>query len=538
MSGCSRKRKKNRLANYVSRTSFLVPFAALLIGSVSLAQEAKQLSGEKSADAKRESDLFMAGRSAAKEQRYDDAVREFQAAIAINSKNKLYYDNLGYCMNKLRRYDKAIEALNHSISLDAKNSYAYRELGISFCGKQQPEKAIEFLRQAVSLNQSDVVNRRWLGYALYQAKQYDAAVSALDEALKLRPDNFDANYWRGVSLFKLSRFDDADQSLAKAASLRPNDFNANFWRGISLVRVRKFKDAVSSFERAHEVKPDDQAARLELFACYLASNQTKKAASVYPHLLLTIGGFLAFVYVVWFATLLPFSLPIRDKTLPGFWFSLAWLGLFIEGQGAFLLLLASFPSLGLHETVLTGVIVAGLPIMAVALMGFARQPWGEPFRWPPRFGDPKTILISILLIFGTVLIANLFAQLYGYVTNKSFPLQRTIPLIRNALQANPVVAWVGIALVIPCVEEILFRGLLFGAFQKMWGITGAVVGSSVIFVLVHLQLVGFLALFLLGLILAWARLRSGSLGLPIALHALNNSMAMLLLTFAPPPSGA
>jgi len=42
-------------------------------------------------------------------------------------------------------------------------------------------------------------------------------------------------------------------------------------------------------------------------------------------------------------------------------------------------------------------------------------------------------------------------------------------------------------------------------------------------------------LFLIGLTLAWARLRTVSLGLPIALHALNNAIAMLILTFLLPP---
>jgi membrane protease YdiL (CAAX protease family) len=242
------------------------------------------------------------------------------------------------------------------------------------------------------------------------------------------------------------------------------------------------------------------------------------------------------IYCVWLAILLPFSLPVRAKMFPGLLFSFAWLGLFLEGQVAFLFLLAALPALGIHETILTGAMVAGLPIIAVALMGFARQPWGEPFRWPPRFGSSKIMLISVLLIFAIVVITSGFAQLYIHLTNKPFPSQRTIPLIRNALQVNPVTAWLGIAFVIPCVEEILFRGLLFGAFQKIWGVTGAVIVSSFLFVCVHLQIIGFLALFLLGLILAWARLRSGSLGLPIVLHSLNNSITMAVLTFAPPPS--
>src|SRR5205807_4995458 len=191
--------------------------------------------------------------------------------------------------------------------------------------------------------------------------------------------------------------------------------------------------------------------------------------------------------------------------------------------------------LGLHESVLSGAIAAALPIIAVAAIGFARQPWGEPFRWPLRFGDPKIIFISVLLVFGSLLVAGAFAQLYSSVTNKPFPLQRTIPLIRSALQANPAIAWIAVALVIPCAEEIIFRGLLYGAFQKIWGITGAILGSSILFVCVHLQFVGSLALLCLGLILAWTRTRTGSLGLPIALHGLNNAIAMLVITLAPHP---
>ena len=133
-----------------------------------------------------------------------------------------------------------------------------------------------------------------------------------------------------------------------------------------------------------------------------------------------------------------------------------------------------------------------------------------------------------------LLVSGAFGQLYTHLTHKPFPLQRTIPLIRSALLANPATAWIGIALVIPCVEEILFRGLLFGAFQKSMGVTGAVLASAFIFVCIHLQLFGFLGLFMLGLILAWARLKTGSLGLPIALHGLNNAIAMAVITFGPP----
>jgi len=370
---------------------------------------------------------------------------------------------------------------------------------------------------------------------LYRDKHYAEAASEYEKCVEIDYGDFRAHLFLGFSYYHLRRFDDAAKALRRACDLNPEDFDANLWLGVNLDRTRAFKEAVSRLEKAHELKPDNTVASRELFIAYLGVGELEKAGALYPRVVRMIGGVFGVVYCVWLAALLPFSLLVRSRMFPGLVFSFAWLGLYVEGQIAFLLILVSMPWLGLHETILTGAAIAGLPIIAVALIGFARQPWGEPFRWPPRFGSAKTILISVLLIFLTLLVANAFAQLYVHATNKPFPLQRTIPLMRNALRANPVAAWIGIAFIIPCVEEILFRGLLFGAFQKMWGVAGAILASSFLFVCVHLQIIGFLALFLVAVILGWARLRSGSLGLPIVLHSLNNAIAMAVLTFGPPP---
>lgn len=510
------------------------PLFYLLVvwGSSALAQ---QPSGDKTTESAAYKEHFQAGRRLVEQQRYDEAVREFQTALASNPKDTHLYDNLGFCFRKLHKYDAAARALNTATSINPRDKYAHLELAIVYCDRRDFAHAIELLNECISLNPLDAAPRFWLGYALYAEKKDQDAIAAFDEALKVHPKDFDTNYYRGLSLFRLKRTQEAAESLAIAVEARPDDFDANLWRGMSLAREHDFKNAASSFEKAHQIKPEDKIARFQLFSCLLASNQPEKASAVYPRLLLCIGLIFVFIYAIWFVVLLPFSLFVRDKPFPGFWFCFAWLGLFIEGQAAFLILLASLPSLHWHESVLSGTSLAALPIIIVACVGFARQPWGEPFRWPLRFGNPKLIMICVTGIFGLLLVVNGFALLYSSVTHNPYPMQRTIPLIRGALQANPVAAWLAVVLVVPCVEEILFRGLLFAAFQKVWGITGATLASSVLFVLIHLQLVGFLFLFVLGLILAWARLRTSSLGLPIALHAFNNALALLILTFVQSP---
>ena len=516
---------------------FLAVF--LILCSFGVAQEQKPVderqrnAGPVPVESKSDNEHYEAGRSLEEQARYEDATREFQRAISINSKNSFYYDDLAFCLEKLERYDEAIEVVNQAISLNPKDSYAYRELGIGYYAKLQLEKAIKALRQAVSLDPSDFFSHLYLGYALYRSHNYDAASNALHEALKLDPKDFDAQYWRGLSSLRAGRFEEASRSLGKAAELRPSDFNANFWRGMSLVRAHKFLEAIPSFEKAREIKPQDKASRDELFTCYLATQQFQKGARMFPFFVVALGGVLTVVYVVGFGLLLAFSLPVRSATFPTLRFSVAWLALFFVGQNAFFLLFTLFPPLGLNESVFSGIMVAASPIILVAANGFARQPWGAPFQWPLRFGSWKVAAMSFLLLLLLFLMSAAFSWLYMQIMHKSLPLQHTIPLIQRALRTNPLIAWLAVPLVLPVIEEILFRGLFYGAFEKRWGIRGAILGSAFVFACVHLQVVGFVYLFCIGVILAWARSRSGSLGLPIAIHGLNNATALLALTFLP-----
>jgi membrane protease YdiL (CAAX protease family) len=371
-----------------------------------------------------------------------------------------------------------------------------------------------------------------LANSLFSQKNYEEAAREYQKCVDLDPRDFRAHLFLGISFYDLHRYDDAIDALKKADELWPGNFDANLWLGISRARIGQFKDAVPNLEKAREARKEDKFARRELALCYFITGQPEQAFQLYPRVIGIIGGVLLLIYFAWFAAMLPFSLPIRNTPFPGLRFSFAWLALFIEGQIAFLFLLPSLRWLKLPESVFTGSALAGLPIVTIAAARFARQPWGVPFRWPLRFGTPKTLLISLGLLFLNVLVGAGFSKLYVELVHKPVPLQPIIPFIKNALQANAVIAWLLVALAIPLIEEVLFRGLLFGAFEKRWGVKGAILGSSFLFVCVHLQLVGFLYPFCFGLILGWARWQSRSLGLPILIHSLNNAMALLALTFS------
>jgi len=380
----------------------------------------------------------------------------------------------------------------------------------------------------------EVNKHRSSAKSLYRKKRYEEAAREYQQCVDLNPEDFEASLGIGYCFYNLQRYEEAVAALEKARLLRPDSHNGNLWLGLSLTRLGRFKEAVAPFERAHAARKDDEVTRRQLFFCYLVSGRGQNAFDLYPTLIANGAKALVLVYILWFAALLPFSLPLRSKMFPGLWFSVSWVGLFLEGQFAFILLLAALPWQSLNENVLTGTIPAALPVIAVAATGFARQPWGAPFRWPLRFGSLKALVISFLAVLLIQAMSAASSHFYTQVTNKPAPMQNSVPFIQNAFSTSPAVAWLAVAFFIPLAEEILFRGLIFGALEKRWGIKGAILISAFLFTCIHFQLVGFLYLFCFGLVLGWARWKSGSLGLPVLLHSLNNMAASLVFTMARP----
>lgn len=180
---------------------------------------------------------------------------------------------------------------------------------------------------------------------------------------------------------------------------------------------------------------------------------------------------------------------------------------------------------------------------------------------PPVLTFLATLAQDAALVGGAVLVAA--ARLNGRVTGAHFGLRPTRPVSAAAYviggyvlfvivaavwttvmdvterenvavdlgTRDSLAAFAGAALLVcvvaPLAEELFFRGFLFGALRRR-GLVVAAGVSGLAFGLAHLggSPVGFIVpLALLGILLALLYERTGSLYPPIALHALNNSIA-------------
>lgn len=100
-------------------------------------------------------------------------------------------------------------------------------------------------------------------------------------------------------------------------------------------------------------------------------------------------------------------------------------------------------------------------------------------------------------------------------------------------QTNVVTPWrlsgLALALLAAVAEEAFFRRLLFDRLLPL-GAVAAVVGSAVVFALVHVPLYGTSVLWLdlgAGALLSWQRVATGSWASPAITHAFANALAVL-----------
>jgi membrane protease YdiL (CAAX protease family) len=91
-------------------------------------------------------------------------------------------------------------------------------------------------------------------------------------------------------------------------------------------------------------------------------------------------------------------------------------------------------------------------------------------------------------------------------------------------------AWVIMALFLaPLIEELLFRGVLYGGYRKTFGSVGAAVSTTLLFVFFHItEAIYFWPAFIfiagMASVALWVRLRSGAIGPAVAVHFGYNAM--------------
>jgi membrane protease YdiL (CAAX protease family) len=193
-------------------------------------------------------------------------------------------------------------------------------------------------------------------------------------------------------------------------------------------------------------------------------------------------------------------------------------------------MMRSNPDMPIVITVIT--IAAAAVIMALLI----RRSW--PVQWSraelPGFGFTQPV--NKLYFPGAIILGFVALLLGGAITHLlagHHPVHQDVAVMAGKVSPDMrILLALLVVCVAPFVEELVFRGVLLSGLASRMRIGWAMLVSAIVFGCVHLPDFKFAwypvpALILLGLVLAWLRVRTRSLWPSITLHAANNFFAVL-----------
>lgn len=156
-----------------------------------------------------------------------------------------------------------------------------------------------------------------------------------------------------------------------------------------------------------------------------------------------------------------------------------------------------------------------------------------------RNGPFKLIMYGVftwMAAIPCVVVAYLLAAKYLGSQGSSNPvISFVMQAARNNSVAAAVIFYVTLGVLAPICEEILFRGFLYTALRRYWGILPSMLLSAALFAGIHLDAGGFLPLMTLGMLFAFTLEKTRSILPCMVAHGLWNSgtFTMVLLVFSP-----
>jgi len=185
---------------------------------------------------------------------------------------------------------------------------------------------------------------------------------------------------------------------------------------------------------------------------------------------------------------------------------------------------------------IVGVIPAHLLTLLLAwvmVTEFGKRPFWKSlnFFWPPALGPWKGIGLSFIF---AALLLGMGALVTYLIGGGKTDLDK---LIESSYQARLVTAFLAV-FTAPLVEEIVYRGMLYPASQRLLGMGWAIAIVSFLFAGVHYiqyqaNLGVFTAIVILSISLTVIRALSNSLMIPFVIHLIFNGIQSLYFVIEP-----
>jgi tetratricopeptide (TPR) repeat protein len=174
---------------------------------------------------------------------FEEAAKEFQKAIDLDTADPRAYTNLAFCLRKMDKPDEALQLFEKAATLNPTDPTARKNLAASYVDMGRDAIAsgafadgIKLFEKALELDSTLVQTEFDLGNAYSQAAQadttpagkkakYEQAMIMYNRVLTRTPDHVDAIFNLGTAYLAMERIEEALPFLKKAVDLDPKAYD-------------------------------------------------------------------------------------------------------------------------------------------------------------------------------------------------------------------------------------------------------------------------------------------------------------------------
>jgi serine/threonine-protein kinase len=169
------------------------------------------------------------GKALEQEQQRGEAIRYYQAAVAIRPKANLGHHHLGLTLLLDGRMEEAAEQFRQAVDIDPTDTFSHHLLAGPLLRLGRQDEAIDRLQVAVGLNPNDITLRTHLGTLLENAGRSAEALACHQKAVALDPTNWLAQNRLRSLLVRLGRGEEARTAWQRSLERDPPEHDA--WYG-------------------------------------------------------------------------------------------------------------------------------------------------------------------------------------------------------------------------------------------------------------------------------------------------------------------
>ncbi len=219
---------------------------------------------------------FNLGQAYQEGQRLNDAIREYEHALALKPDIHAAYSNIAAIYLDQKLYDKGEEMLLKVTSLAPDFTEGFINLAVLYIRRQDPDKALNALNRALQINPESFAAHFNKGEALTQKGDFKAALESYKEAVHLRPDLESFRLTLGVAYSRAGDRTAAENEFMKltSTSLAPDAYR-NI--GSLYSEAGQMDKAIPYFQQAAQMRKPFPEAYHEIGVAYLRKQMPDEA---------------------------------------------------------------------------------------------------------------------------------------------------------------------------------------------------------------------------------------------------------------------